>query len=465
MMFLLFYVKNHKNIYSWILIILLVSIFGFSFCDSGKRRDSRQDEIHLLLNRHPFTESIVQFFPEFEKETGIKIRAFLLSEEEYNEKLITELSSRSSYYDAFMVGFTHIWQYAPAGWLEPLDAYIADSTLTPPNWDFEDFFPNLIESLRWDLTPGSGIGKGNLWAIPVNEEAYIICYRKDLFERFNVKVPTTYKEVYEAARALTREVDGKQIYGFLSRGIPSWTTINTGYMSAFSSYGARDFDENFRCVINSPKGIEITDLFMKTLKDCGPPGWPVYTWYEGKEGFLSGKFAMWFDCNHQAAAFEDPARSEVAGKVGYLLPPPGPEGEIRSNTWVWSLAMNAFSLRKKNTWKWICWATSKGILLRTLPYENINPTRHSVWNDPKTIELTNWANGEYWRTAELLLSKYAKIRWTPNPQLTRVGDRWAKALQEIFTGNKTTVQALNNAAKDIDRIIEKSGLQKQRSSN
>ncbi len=407
----------------------------------------------------------MRFFPEYEEKTGIKIRAFLLSEEEYNEKLITELSSRSSYYDIFMCGFTHIWQYAPAGWMEPLDAYIADSTLTPPDWAFEDFFPNLIEGLRWNLKPGSGIGKGNLWAVPVNEEAYVICYRKDLFERYNVKVPTTYQEVYDAAKKLTRVVDGKQIYGFLSRGIPSWTTINTGYMSAFSSYGAGDFDENFRCVINSPKGIELTDLYMRTLKECGPPGWPGYTWYEGKEGFLSGKFAMWFDCNHQAAAFEDPSRSEVAGKVGYLLPLPGPEGKINSNTWVWSLAMNAFSKQKENAWKWLCWATSKNILLQTVPYENINPTRQSVWNDPKTIEFTNWEDGEYWKTAELLLSKYAGIRWTPNPQISQVGDRWAEALQEIFIGKKTTSQALNDAAKDIDKIMEKSGLRKPHQSN
>ena len=157
---------------------------------------------------------------------------------------------------------------------------------------------------------------------------------------------------------------------------------------------------------------------------------------EGKEGFLSGKFAMWYDCNHQASAFEHPTKSKIAGKVGYLLPPTGPGEEIRSNTWTWNLAINAFSSNKENAWKWLCWATSKDILLRTVSYENINPTRQSVWNNPLTIEYTNWANGEYWRTAELLLTKYAKIRWTPNPQITQVGDRWAEALQQIYIGVK-----------------------------
>ena len=190
-----------------------------------------------------------------------------------------------------------------------------------------------------------------------------------------------------------------------------------------------------RCVIDSPQGIEITDLFIRTLKEGGPPGWPSYTWYEGKEAFLSGKFAMWFDANHQAAAFENPAKSQVSGKVGYLLPPAGPDGEIKSSTWVWSLAMNSVSRNKDAAWRFLAWATSKEMLQRTVPYENINPTRKSVWEDPRTVEATNWAGGEYRRTAQLLLSKYARIRWTPSTYVTQAGDRWAAALQEIYRRN------------------------------
>jgi len=434
--------------------VLGFCLLGALLCASCSRKpDGEAKEIHLLLNRHPFTESILRFLPEYEAQTGVKVYTLLLSEEEYFEKLITELSSRSGYYDLFMLGFPHIWQYANAGWLEPLDGYIADPNLTPADWDFGDFYPGLIESSRWNLIAGGGIGEGSLWAIPVNSEAYVIFYRKDLFERFQVKAPTTYQEMYEAAKALTRVVDGEQVYGFAHRGVRSWSTINPGYCTAFSSYGARDFDENLKCAIDSPRGIEITDLFIRTLKEAGPPGWPSYTWYEGKEGFLSGRFAMWFDANHQAAAFENPSKSRVAGKVGYLLPPPGPDGEIRSNAWHWSLALNASSGRKREAWKFLAWASSKEILQRTIPYENINPTRQSVWKDARTVAVTNWGGGEYRRTADLLLSRYARIRLTPTVQITQIGDRWAEALQEIYAGSKTTEGALHDAAADINEMV------------
>jgi multiple sugar transport system substrate-binding protein len=435
--------------------VVLCGFCLFAIPSCAKRDTSQTTEIHLLMNRHPFTESIHQFIEEYEQETGVKVNMMILSEEEYFEKLITELSSRSSYYDLFMLGFPHLWQYAKAGWLEPLDQYIEDPNLTPADWDPNDFFPELIACSRWNLKQGEGIGEGPLWALPVNEEAYVVFYRKDLFERFNVKPPATYQEMYEAAKALTRDVDGQRIYGFGHRGVRSWSTIHPGYMTALASWGARDFDEAMHCAIGSPQSIEITDLFMRTLKEAGPPGWPSYTWYEGKEAFLSGRLAMWFDANHQAAAFEDPNKSQVAGKVGYLLPPPGPDGQIRSSTWLWSLAMNSASKNKDAAWKFLAWATSKELLQRTVPYENINPTRKSVWQDPKTVEVTNWAQGEYRRTAEQLLSKYAKIRWTPSIYVTQAGDRWAAALQEIYAGGKTTEEALKDAAADIDRMVGK----------
>jgi ABC-type glycerol-3-phosphate transport system substrate-binding protein len=55
----------------------------------------------------------------------------------------------------------------------------------------------------------------------------------------------------------------------------------------------------------------------------------------------------------------------------------------------------------------------------------------------------------------LLLSKYARIRWTPSTYVTQAGDRWAAALQEIYEGKRTTEQALKAAAADIDQMVRK----------
>ena len=113
---------NLKCCVTWrLLVSILCGFCVMLFCQCTRNNSQKPVEIHLLLNRHPFTESILRFIPEYERKNGVKVSTLLLSEEEYFEKLITELSSRSSYYDLFMLGFPHLWQYAKAGWLEPLD--------------------------------------------------------------------------------------------------------------------------------------------------------------------------------------------------------------------------------------------------------------------------------------------------------------------------------------------------------
>src|SRR5690606_4634276 len=100
-----------------------------------------------------------------------------------------------------------------------LQPWVEDETRTAPDWDFEDFYPALIESLRWDTTEYGGAGEGGLWALPVNEEGYALFYRKDILEANGIEVPQTIDELIAAAAKLDgTEFDGREISGFVSRG-------------------------------------------------------------------------------------------------------------------------------------------------------------------------------------------------------------------------------------------------------
>ena len=63
------------------------------FCQCTKKNNAKSAEIHLLLNRHPFTESILRFIPEYERKTGVKVNTLLLSEEEYFEIIADKTAS------------------------------------------------------------------------------------------------------------------------------------------------------------------------------------------------------------------------------------------------------------------------------------------------------------------------------------------------------------------------------------
>ncbi|MBN9021365.1 MAG: extracellular solute-binding protein, partial [Rhizobiales bacterium] len=130
-------------------------------------------KINLLLISHPFVESLKPLLPEFTALTGIEVTFEELAEQPGFEKLLADLSSGTGTYDAFMTSPLNNWQYATAGWLEPLDPFIGDAGLTDAAaYDIEDFAPGVLASGRWTREPMKGIGEGDLWGLPINYETY-----------------------------------------------------------------------------------------------------------------------------------------------------------------------------------------------------------------------------------------------------------------------------------------------------
>ena len=117
-----------------------------------------------------------------------------------------------------MTGYITDWQYAAGGWVEPLDKYIADSSLTAPDWDFNDFFSTLIKANSWNGEVGKGVGEGSLYALPVNEEGYALFYRRSIFQKEGIRVPRTWNELLQVAARLNGKVfDSQKISGFVAR--------------------------------------------------------------------------------------------------------------------------------------------------------------------------------------------------------------------------------------------------------
>ena len=111
-------------------------------------------ELKLLLNQHPYQQALVGELPKFEELTGMKVTYDVVPEQNYFDKVTIDLQAGdASTYDAFMTGAYMIWQYAPAGWMEPLEGYINDPAKTNPDYDFEDILARPAQFR--DVEPGS----------------------------------------------------------------------------------------------------------------------------------------------------------------------------------------------------------------------------------------------------------------------------------------------------------------------
>lgn len=361
-------------------------------------RQAEGQSLTIGLNKHPFTESLLPLIPEFRRLTGINVEYLILPEAEYFTKLTADLSQQRGEFSVIMTGPMRNWQFVPPDWIVPLDGFLNNPKLTDLSWyKLEDFYPALLAANRWSGKIGGGVGEGPLYSIPVLEESYILAYRKDIFDQYGIKVPTTLEEMAEAARLVKKNAG---IPGIVARGTPSVASMGTGFGSGLKSFTDgqwSEFDDKLNANLHDPRSVKYTEMWINMVRESGPPNWANMQWYDAMEAFTAGQAGMIADADFFAAGYEDPSKSKVAGKVGYALLPSGPGGKPYAGLWTWALGVNKATKNKEAAWLFVQWATAQRTLLNaTLGYRNYNPSRASITNDPRVQSVMGaWGGGSY----------------------------------------------------------------------
>ena len=230
-----------------------------AWADAFNWRQQEGATINIGFSAHSMSDALISMLPEFEKMTGIKAKYEVAPENDFFVKLNAQLAAGDGSIDIFMTGPSTNWEYSAGKWIEDLQPYIDNPKLTSADWDFGDLFPNAVNVNRWTGEEFGGVGKGPLYAIPMNEEGYSLAYRKDVLDKAGVKVPDTVDELIAAANKLNGyEMDGKKLSGFVARGSEFWPTIITGYGAILAAYGAKDLNSDGSSAADSPQAIEAT---------------------------------------------------------------------------------------------------------------------------------------------------------------------------------------------------------------
>lgn len=415
--------------------------------------------ITVNLSRIPHAEAMVDLITEFEQLTGLRVNFEILSDEEYWNKLTIDFASGAGFFDVVYTG-NIFYNYIAAGWLEPLGKYLNDPTYTDLDWyDPDDFWKIAWEVSMWDgktIGPNT-YGIGDIYHIPFTSESTILSYRKDLFAKYGLTVPTSWPELLDTAKKLTR--DGG--YGFISRGSRKWSTIAyNGYSNGYYAYGGGDFDQNLNPIFDRAPGVEFTELWGELCRETTPPGFLSTTWEDARSLFMSGaNYGMCMEADTFLLSWENEDISEVVGKLGYSHTPGGPAGHC-AGYWTWNIGINsAISEKdKKASWLFVQWATSKPFLLRaTADFLTFPPTRKSVWFHPSVVAMTEkWDNGSYRKVfRETMEYKYTRVPWTISPEMTTINELWAEAVQKVIMKEVTAKEALTALGKKAEEIMEK----------
>ena len=357
-----------------------------------------------------------------------------------------------------MTGPYQIWEYGSAGYMEDLQPYIDNDKKTDPNFDSDDFFQSILDSARWDGVEGHEMGSGPLLGLPMGFESNVMIYNKKILDENGLRVPKTTSELLETAKALQKH-NGENSYGVALRGELGWGTIITAYQSLYKMWGATDFEaEGGKLIskVNSPEAVEMTDWYVKLIREGGSPTWASATWSSCGGELGAGTAAIMLDATNNAFSQTIPENAAEAENL-VIAPIPLPDGktdaDTKSQLWTWSLAMNSASAHKDAAWLFLQYFSGK-------EYQNessvsakiVNTPRQSSYDQEKYQELLKNSEG-FVETFDATVD-YTKMYYTPETYFFEVSQTWCQTLQELVEGKyASTQEGMDKLKEKLDDIV------------
>ena len=428
-------------------LVLILGLLGIAIASAGEAaqfawQQFKGTQLRVMLNKHPWQLAIEPHLKEFEALTGMKLVVEVYPEDQFRAKTSVELQSGSGSIDVFMtMPAQEGLKYLRAGWYQPVDEYLKDASITSPDYNWNDFL---------DVGRSAMTVEGRIIGPPIQLETNQLMYRKDVFQKYGVKVPTTLDELEAAAKALNGKPmtdDGQPGFGFVARGKrAAATSIFSGYLHAM---GATWLTANREPSFNSEEGVKAFDLYGRLLRLYGPPGSENNHWYEASSIMGQSKAAMYTEFDSISAFVEDPEKSKVKGKIGYAMFPKGPNGKPGTMATVWGLGIPKNSKNPKAGWLFLQWVTNKEQVLAIQSERAVQGGRDSVWKDPKATAKMNP------ELAEALIQglRVGNSNWNPPVvAVPEVRDALGAAIVTSIQGGDVKVAA-NKAAADTKRIM------------
>jgi len=399
------------------------------------------ESINVLLALSPRSDLLVEYQPEFEELTGIRVSADVVPEQQQRQKQVIEFTSGNPSFDVTAVSW-HVQKglFGRGGFLLDLRELLADPAATAPDYDLADFSPAAMTFATQ--------ADGRLDTLPYNIDYWILYWNKELFEQKGVAVPQTLDETIAAAETL--HDPGSNVYGFVARGLknantPVWTSFMQGWE-------AKPIDDAGQLATTSDAAVAAAETYQRLLAGYAPPGVTGFNWNECQTTFGQGTAAMWFDGIGFATPLEDPASSRVVGKVGYALQPAGPVAR-HSGSFGDGLGISAASEKHGPAYLYLQWATNKANQARILAAGAGAPARTSAYSNPDALAALKVPRE--WVEALIASGEIGLPSLPAIVPVTEFRDIFGIALTNMITGADPR-QELTRATEEFRPILEQS---------
>ena len=409
------------------------------------------ESISVAVIPASYFDNLLSLLPQFESLTGIKVRAEKVPPGQIRQKAMLDLSSKTTTYATHAADPMYYPLYVANKWVDPLDKYLNDATLTDAAWyNYNDILKAWREADSIDGKP---------YGIPYDGEVTVQVYRKDLYDAKGLHPANTYDQLLSNAKALHDPAN--RVYGLAMRGFSGAGQNMYIYPSLFRGFGGSWF-KGKDVVVNSPEAVKALEWYVSALTSYAPPAVRNWNWPDIADAFSQGTVATYLDAHSSAAVLMNPEKSKVIGKVGFARWPKGPNGKRVTSIWNWGFPINAAltEKQKKATWLFIQWATSAETQARTSwkfagPAKRSGVNRLSAWKSAEFSQAVGGAGTNFISAALESLEQDTDVEWRPRvPQWPAIGETMATAIQSALVGQKKPKEALDEAQARIQQILK-----------
>src|SRR5437773_2069919 len=169
-------------------------VLSFSACMRAGKQDTRT--LTLAINSGVEGDALKQAAKDYEAQTGVHINIAEFPYANLFEKELIDLNARSGAYDLIMLDDPWFPKFVSLNVLTDLTPLLKQRGMDKPDDDF------VAASIALCRNPYQ---TGVLYALPYVGNSQLFFYRKDLFQKHNLKEPATWDEVLSAARTISEQ--------------------------------------------------------------------------------------------------------------------------------------------------------------------------------------------------------------------------------------------------------------------
>ncbi len=369
---------------------------------------------------------------QFLEETGITVRPTLVPYASRFEKIATAGIAGAGGFDVVMVDTIWIPQFASAGWIADVSGDFSEA-------DTSGIFPGMLDSLRFG---------GRLYGLPMYTDAKFFYYNQAHFQAAGITAPpANFEQFTEYAIRLTREVDGRRIWGTVWAWKQAEGLICDWMLLAHAIDPAPLFDEQGRPRFTESGGVRALEWMVDLLHrhKAADPASMTFTENEVRDHFLSGRSAMMFNWEGVVTKEEAANQQQAAADIRRALVPTAAPDHTTSILGPEGMAIMASTSKREQAIQLLRFLTRPEVQKQIYDIGRDLPIQRQVLIDAAS------AGGD---EAELIRRQLEEAVARPAlVHYSRISDILQAEIHRALLQEKTPRQALDDAAQRIGALV------------